>query len=206
MGEAVWPPNPPEVKRQCLHGHGPTWGDNCLAEQPLCKIYSTWEIWWLQGSWMTCKRLLLQFLPPLFVLFMCFKFVIFYSIVYFNPTCLFSSWLRWSLHILKICDKWIEKDVEIWCKGNLIFIVLFSQPCRAPLHEDYPQYHGYNGNPRVTWCTCGAIGERVQVILMCVWAIGVEFTSHLWTLTVMRVKPKKLSRVLRGHLRMLEIN
>jgi hypothetical protein len=34
------------------------------------------------------------------------------------------------------------------------------------LHEECPQYHGHKGDPGVTPGTCGAIGERFQVILM----------------------------------------
>ena len=38
--------------------------------------------------------------------------------------------------------------------------------CRAPLLEECPQHHGHKGNPGVTPETCGAIGERAQVILV----------------------------------------
>ena len=40
--------------------------------------------------------------------------------------------------------------------------------CRAPLLEECPKHHEHKGDPRVTPGTCGAIGERAQVILM--WA------------------------------------
>ena len=50
--------------------------------------------------------------------------------------------------------------------------------CCTPLHEDCPQHHGHKGDPEVTLMTCGAIGERAQVILMGVRAPGVENTSH----------------------------
>jgi hypothetical protein len=45
--------------------------------------------------------------------------------------------------------------------------------CRAPLHEECQQHHGHKGDPRVTPGTCGAIGERDQVIQMWVRAPGV---------------------------------
>ena len=58
-------------------------------------------------------------------------------------------------------------------------------PCRAPLLEECPQHHGHKGDPEVTPGTCGAIGERAQVILVWVRAPGrwerlppTETTSH----------------------------
>ena len=42
--------------------------------------------------------------------------------------------------------------------------------CRASLLEECPQHHGHKRNPGVTPGTCGAIGERAQVIL--VWVRG----------------------------------
>jgi hypothetical protein len=45
--------------------------------------------------------------------------------------------------------------------------------CLAPLHEECPQHHGHKGDPEVTPRTCGAIGERDQVIMMWVRAPGV---------------------------------
>ena len=44
--------------------------------------------------------------------------------------------------------------------------------CRAPLLEEGPQHHGHKGDPGVTPGTCGAIGERAQVILVWVRAPG----------------------------------
>ena len=44
--------------------------------------------------------------------------------------------------------------------------------CRAPLLEECPQHHGHKGDPEVTPGTCGAIGERAQVILVWVRAPG----------------------------------
>ena len=38
--------------------------------------------------------------------------------------------------------------------------------CRAPFLEECPQHHGHKGDPGVTPGTCGAIGERTQVILV----------------------------------------
>ena len=39
-------------------------------------------------------------------------------------------------------------------------------PCRAPLLEECPQHHGHKEDPGVTPGTCGAIGERTQMILV----------------------------------------
>ena len=44
--------------------------------------------------------------------------------------------------------------------------------CRAPLLEECPQHHGHKREPGVTPGTCGAIGERAQVILVWVRAPG----------------------------------
>ena len=46
------------------------------------------------------------------------------------------------------------------------------QGCRIPLLEECPQHHGHKGNPGVTPGTCGAIGERAQMILVLVRALG----------------------------------
>ena len=40
--------------------------------------------------------------------------------------------------------------------------------------------------------TCGAIGERAQVILVWVRARGVGNVSHPWRLGVMRIRPRAL--------------
>ena len=57
----------------------------------------------------------------------------------------------------------IRDDYAHW-QGN--------DKCRAPLLEECPQHHGHKGDPGVTPGTCGAIGERAQVILMWVRAPG----------------------------------
>ena len=44
--------------------------------------------------------------------------------------------------------------------------------CRAPILEECPQHHGHKGDPGVTPGTCGAIGERAQVILVWMRAPG----------------------------------
>jgi hypothetical protein len=43
--------------------------------------------------------------------------------------------------------------------------------CCAPLHKECPQHHERKGVPGGTPGTCGAIGERVQVILVWVRAL-----------------------------------
>ena len=45
-------------------------------------------------------------------------------------------------------------------------IPLGGGECRAPLLEECRQYHGHREDAEVTPETCGAIGERAQVILV----------------------------------------
>jgi hypothetical protein len=40
------------------------------------------------------------------------------------------------------------------------------EDCRAPLHKGCPKHHGHKGDPGVTLGTCGAGGEKAQVILV----------------------------------------
>jgi hypothetical protein len=61
--------------------------------------------------------------------------------------------------------------------------------CRAPLQNGCPKHHGHKGDPGVTPGTCGAGGEKAQVILMRVRTPGVGNTSHPRRLGVMRVGP-----------------
>ena len=64
--------------------------------------------------------------------------------------------------------------------------------CGAPLLKECPQHHGYKGDPEVTPETCGTIGERAQVILVWVRALGVGNASHPWRLGVTRARPRAL--------------
>ena len=50
--------------------------------------------------------------------------------------------------------------------------------CRAPLHEESPKHHGHKGDLGVTPGTCGGVGKRTQVILVCVRFSGVGNASH----------------------------
>jgi hypothetical protein len=59
----------------------------------------------------------------------------------------------------------------------------------APLHKGCPKHHGHKGDPGVTPRTCGAGGEKAQVILVWVRAPGVGNASHPQRLGVMRVMP-----------------
>ena len=51
------------------------------------------------------------------------------------------------------------------------------------------KHQGHKGDPGVTPGTCGAVGERAQVILVWVRAPGVGNASHPRRLGVMRVRP-----------------
>ena len=64
--------------------------------------------------------------------------------------------------------------------------------CRAPLLEECSQHHGHMGDPGVTPKTCGAIGERAQVILVWMRAPGGGNASHPQELGVMRIRPRAL--------------
>ena len=64
-----------------------------------------------------------------------------------------------------------------------------QQWCHAPLHEECPKHHGHKGGPGVTPGTCGAVGERAQVILVWVRAPGVGNASHPQRLGGTRVRP-----------------
>jgi len=52
-----------------------------------------------------------------------------------------------------------------------------------------PKHQGHKGDPIVTPGTCGAGGEKAQVILVWVGAPGVGNASHPWRLGVMRERP-----------------
>ena len=65
----------------------------------------------------------------------------------------------------------------------------FKHVCRAPLHNECPKHHGHKGDPGVTPGTCGADGEKAQMIRVWVRAPGVGNASHLRGLGVMRVRP-----------------
>ena len=47
----------------------------------------------------------------------------------------------------------------------------------ASLHEECPKHYGHTGDPGVTPGTCGAIGERAQMILVWVRAADVGNVS-----------------------------
>ena len=64
--------------------------------------------------------------------------------------------------------------------------------CCAPVLEECLQHHGHKGDPGVTPGTCGAIGERAQVILVWVRAPGRWEHLHPRRLGVMRVRPRAL--------------
>jgi hypothetical protein len=77
--------------------------------------------------------------------------------------------------------------------------------CRAPLHEECPKHHGHKGDLGVTPGTCGAIGERAQVIVVWVRALGVKNTSHPQRLGVMRVRPQAMCSLWRANSKMLKV-
>ena len=70
--------------------------------------------------------------------------------------------------------------------------------------EECPQHHGHKGDAGVTLGTCGANGERAQMILvwMRTWSIGNAF--HLWRLGVTRGRPRALDGLWHPDSRMLK--
>ena len=76
--------------------------------------------------------------------------------------------------------------------GNAVYNIVtngISIYCRAPLQAECPKQHEHKEDPRVTPVTCGAIGERAQVILVWMRAPAVGNASYSWRLGVTRVKP-----------------
>ena len=65
----------------------------------------------------------------------------------------------------------------------------FCLVCHAPLHKECPQHHKYKGEPGVIPKTCGAIGERAQVIIVWMRAPRVENVFHPRRVGVTRVRP-----------------
>ena len=77
----------------------------------------------------------------------------------------------------KIANKW--KMVILW-KINIqaTKMSLPNHKCCTHLHEECPKHHGHKGDPGVTPETCGAIGERTQVILLWVRAPGILWVPY----------------------------
>ena len=73
--------------------------------------------------------------------------------------------------------------------------------CRTPLHEECPQHHGHKGNPTRT---CGAIGERAQVILGWMKALDVGNASQPQRIRGTRVRPWVASSLWHLYSRMLK--
>ena len=93
---------------------------------------------------------------------------------------------------VRVTAYWGQEEGEGEAKSELwIYVCVHNTSqgseggCRAPLLEECLQHHGHKGDPGVTPGTCGAIGERAQVILVWVRAPGrwerlppTETTSH----------------------------
>lgn len=64
------------------------------------------------------------------------------------------------------------RKLEYLLKGMLvhsclgIYMCVGWHSCCTPLYENCPQHHWHKGDPRMTPKTCGAIGQRAQVILV----------------------------------------
>ena len=58
--------------------------------------------------------------------------------------------------------------------------------------QGVPKIPWHKGDPIVTPETCGAVGERAQVILVWVRASGVGNASHAQRLGIMKVRPQAM--------------
>ena len=67
--------------------------------------------------------------------------------------------------------KFVQLSIMVRKVGNMGYVRLHY---RTPLHEQCPKHHGHKGDPTVTPITCGAVGERAQVILVWVRARALE--------------------------------
>ena len=68
-------------------------------------------------------------------------------------------------------------------------VVVGSNSGTKSVAHECPKHHGHKGDPRVTPRTFGAIGERVQVILVWARAPGVGNASHPQRLGCTRIRP-----------------
>jgi hypothetical protein len=84
-------------------------------------------------------------------------------------------------------------------------LISTSEGYHAPLQKGCPKHHGHKGDPGVTPGTCGAGGEKAQVMIL-VWvrAPGVGNASYPQGLGVMRVRPKAMRSSWREDSRMLK--
>ena len=60
--------------------------------------------------------------------------------------------------------------------------------CHVLFFEGCLQYHMHKGDTKVTFETCGAIGEKAQVSLVWIKILNVENASHSQRLRVVRMK------------------
>ena len=76
--------------------------------------------------------------------------------------------------------------------------------CHAPLHEECLKHHGHKGDLGVTPVTCGANGERAQVMLVWMRAPGIRNACHPWRLGVTKVRPWAMSSLWCSNFRILK--
>jgi hypothetical protein len=100
---------------------------------------------------------------------------------------IFRVHLKYSFNILEFSLR-LELNIFQFMWFNLGCDNLYNG-CRAPLHEECHKHLGHKRNHGVTLGTCGANGERAQVILVWLRASGVGNTSHPLRLRVPRVWP-----------------
>ena len=120
--------------------------------------------------------------------------------VHFDLWCLSDNF---HLNLTKIWANWNKiwwwQCFHQWNRFRVLFI------CRAPHHEECLKHHGHKGDPGITPRTCGALGERAQVILVWVRALGVGNASHPRILRGTRIKPLAMCSLWHVDSRMLKI-
>jgi hypothetical protein len=78
-----------------------------------------------------------------------------------------SIWLKVHLTITYIAHGPINTKKQGCAQMKLRTIPNYKYAeCHAPLQKGCPKHHGHKGDPGVTPGTCGAGGEKVQVILV----------------------------------------
>ena len=116
--------------------------------------------------------------------------------------CYINEWMKWNwnLESKKPKCEWDKKKTH---HNGFKLANTLQWQCRAPLHE-CPKHHGHKGDLEMTPKTCGAVGERAQVILVWVKALGVGNAPHPWRLGVTRLKPWAMHSLWREGSRMLK--
>ena len=89
----------------------------------------------------------------------------------------------------KATDQGLNMLVEGWDCPKSVGAEDLLLSCCTPLHRECSKHHGPKGDSRVTLGTCGAVGERSQMILVWVKTPGVGNAFYPRRLGIIRVWP-----------------